>query len=242
MANLSRGKQLGILFGILVFPSLLYVLSATGKHNFVRLPFYGEKLLHPKDKLKSGAPDTIYYNIPDFEFSTFSGERVSSEAYTGKIKVFSFVCVSCDYKGARISEQLAAIQESVVEGKDVNIIQLSLNPNGDSEEQIAAFRKGFKANSEVWKTVKTESLSEVYNFALNGLLLSTNENVTYNDSILNTSTIVLVDHHNHIRGYFDGTQYVDTKELKDAIQQLRYLKNVIEPGMEAKRERDGISN
>jgi len=74
------------------------------------------------------------------------------------------------------------------------------------------------------------------------LLIATNEEVTYSDSILNTSTIVLVDHHNHIRGYFDGTQYVDTKELKDAIQQLRYLKNVIEPGMEAKKKRDGISN
>ena len=228
MAKKGNGKQLIILAAILILPSLLYVISTTGKHNFVLLPFYGPREPHPTETLKSGEPDTIYYRIPDFNFEDTDGQDLSLTTLDSQILVFSFLCTECAPEGKRVAEQVASIQDAVESGGDVTLLTFSVDPEVDSNQKLNDLGVGFKRNKDVWKLVSAPK-ENVYNFAVDGLLIGEVDSIRYDNGLLKTNTIVLVDHNGHIRGYFDGLQYTETKELKDAIQQLRYLRNVIEP-------------
>mgnify|MGYP001029519171 FL=1 len=230
MAKKRNGKQLIILAAILILPSLLYVISTTGKHNFVLLPFYGPKELHPTEKVKSGAPDTMYYKIPSFEFEDVEGGAINPTSLDSQILVFSFFCTDCTPEGKRVAEQMASVQAAVEKGGDVTLVSFTVDPENDNSQKLQALGEGFNRNENIWKLISAPK-TEVYNFAVDGLLIGEEDSIRYKDGLLQSNTIVLVDHNGHIRGYFDGIQYTETKELKDAIQQLRYLRNVLEPNL-----------
>lgn len=231
MANKRSGKQLIFLAVILILPSLLYVISTTGKHNFVLLPFYGPKEAIAVDGEER--PDTLYYKIPSFSFKSIDNTLLDDSALDSQIVVFSFLCTHCSEEGKRVAEQLSSVQDAVSEGGDVTILSFSVDPEHDTQEDLFQLGEGFSRKKSAWKMVLAPK-DEVYNFAVNGLLIGEEDSIRYKNEILHTNTIVLVDHNRHIRGYFDGLQYTETKELKDAIQQLRYLRNVIEPNKKEK--------
>tara|TARA_Y100000782_G_C10187644_1_gene267752 strand:- start:2729 stop:3430 length:702 start_codon:yes stop_codon:yes gene_type:complete len=233
MAKQGKGKQVLILAAILILPSLFYVISATGKHNFVRLPFYGPKKADVSKTLKNGQPDTVYYTIPDFSYTDIEGNDLSKTSLEGKIKIFNFICAHCDKEGNRVSEQMSSVQSAVEEGKDAVLITFTVDPEKDTPSSLKQFGEGFFRNADTWHFVNAPK-EKVYNFAVSDLLIGTEDGVVYKDSLLMSNQIILVDHENYIRGYFDGLQYTETKELKDAIQQLRYQMNVIEPNLKEK--------
>ena len=66
-------KKIIILLFLLTFPSVFYVLLTTGKHNFIHLPFIGEK------ELAANGKDTIYHSIPDFKFANQDGDTITEK-------------------------------------------------------------------------------------------------------------------------------------------------------------------
>ena len=82
-----------ILFFILLFPSLLYLVLTTGKHNILKLPIYGPR--YAVETSKSGVTDTIYHTIPEFRFVNQNNETVSRKDIEGKITIVDFFFTTC---------------------------------------------------------------------------------------------------------------------------------------------------
>ena len=86
-----------ILLFLLSFPSVFYVILTTGKHNFIHLPFYGEKLAPAKGK------DTIYYTVPPFSFVNQDGNNITDKTYDGKIYVADYFYTENDLRKEKIN-------------------------------------------------------------------------------------------------------------------------------------------
>ena len=83
-------KKGGILFAILLLPTIFFFILHSGVNNFNAPPIYG-----PKKLAEGSSIDTIYHTIPYFEFTNHLGEKVTQKDYDGKIYVADLFFATC---------------------------------------------------------------------------------------------------------------------------------------------------
>jgi len=212
MQNTAVRKWL-FLFFILLFPSLLYVVLSTGKHQIIRLPYFGPKEFVADDDARR--VDTTFYKIPNFAFIDYLGNEISASTIANQTKVFSLVCAKCENSfSKRLLAEQAQLQLKLEKRTDLKFVTLIVDANNLDSLEFQAFIKNSNPNDNVWKiAVLDNKLAKT--FAENSLLL---DNYFENKG---SSTFVLVDRNNHIRGYFNGEKYLEVKELEDAIKVLK---------------------
>ena len=206
----KRAKQLLILFLILIFPSLFYVILSGTDHDIVGLPYYG-----PKEVNASG--DTIYHEVSNLsQFLQKNEQPVPDSLLNGKIKIVSFL--ENNEQSFRVMEQLKSTAERFQDKNDVLILTL-YNQNETDREEINNILNTYKSGTKGWHFLITPETLTLQNFAREELFVS-QETKLQNEM----TAIVLLDDENRIRGYFDGLQYVETKELRNAVKALRFKK------------------
>lgn len=209
-----KTKQGLILLAILVMPSLFYVVLSSGEHDIGGMPYYGPREANPNSEIKKGVPDTIYYSVPSYPDSkTADGVGLDWSSIEGQIKVVSFA--HPDDEGFRVMEQMQTVFERFSDKEQVDLLTFFVGETLN-DSTVTALREGYSPNNKNWRLLKSESAKT---FALEVLLIESESNLEidwYN-------TIVLVDQNSHIRGYYDGLQYVETKALMDGIKSLRFV-------------------
>lgn len=206
----KRAKQLLILFLIVIFPSLFYVILSGTDHDIVGLPYYGPKEVNEHR-------DTVYHRVNELsEFETANGQKVPDSLLSGKIKIVSFL--ENNERSFRVMEQLKNTAERFQDKNDVIILTL-YNSNELKEKRIKKINHTYRSDLEGWHFLITTDRISLHDFARNELFISRE-----NESAHEMNTIVLLDDENKIRGYFDGLQYVETKELRNAVKALRFKK------------------
>ena len=216
--NKRRITQAAIVFFILVFPSLLYVIMTTGNHDIARLPFIGPRKADLTNVDKNGIPDTTYYRIDPISFIDINGDLVDENRLKGKHLIVDFVCTECNEMSPRITHQMVSVQERFLNKEKVAMISVLIDTN-ETKEKVLDYKAGLNVKeSDNWYFVKGSS-EEVKLFGENLLL----NNTSSNPNAFETNTISVVDRDRHIRGHFDGKQYVETKEVIDMVKALLFV-------------------
>ena len=207
-------KQAGILLGILILPSLFYVVLSTGEHQIGRAPFFGPKEIHPTKKIKRDIPDTIFYSVPDYGFTDLQGNKRSLGDLSGQIVVVNFFCLDCYDENFRVLEQMGKLHARFKDKPEVTLLSVLIDSanKGSLPNAMDEYPMG-TSGWEIWEPVGDWQV-----FAKESLLLGTE----FSDFALNPGTLVLLDGDRHIRGYYDGKQYVETNALMDAMKALRF--------------------
>lgn len=216
----SRIRNLAILLTILLFPTLLYFFLATGKHNFISLPIYGEKEVVTKIVDGKEVIDTIYHTIPDFKFVNQNGDTITKKDLEGKIYVANYFFATCPTICPKMAVNLKYVQDRFLETPDVMIISHTVNPEHDSVPVLADYAKMVHANNQRWFFV-TGNKEELYRLALEGYLLNASEDVLAPGGFLHSEQVVLVDKEGRIRGFYDGTSISEIK--KNLIDDIKLL-------------------
>ena len=212
MAN-SKVRKWLILFLVLLFPSLLYVLLSTGKHHIIRLPHFGPKQFVAQEGVKK--VDTTYYQVPSFQFIDQQGNTISSSELAIKTKVYSLTCFTCRGNfSERLTSELAQLQLRFENRSDLVLISLIVDGNTLSESQKTELINKYAPKDDFWKISFLDN-SFCQQFAESALLL---DNFVPN---IGSPTFVLVDINNHIRGYYNGIEYLEVKDLIDGIKVLK---------------------
>jgi protein SCO1/2 len=203
-----------ILLFILTFPSVLYVVLTTGRHNFIRLPYIGEKALAANGK------DTIYHTIPPFQFINQNGETVTEKNYEGKIYVADYFFTSCQTICPKMATELLRVQDKFAYTKGlVQILSHTVDPENDSVPVLKAYSQMIHANDSMWNFV-TGDKKQLYDLARHGYLLNAMEGDGGKDDFIHSELFVLVDKEKHIRGIYDGT---DIKAVNDLLDDIKVL-------------------
>ncbi len=214
MSQLQRWKKAGILFAILLLPSLFYLFLHTGANNFKRLPFYGPKEVNP-----STPQDTIYHTIPEFSLTNHNGEVFSNVDLEGKIYVADFFFVTCPTICPKMTTHMLELQKHFFDLKDFHLVSFTVNPEHDSVEVLKQYSENVMAIDSVWDFV-TGPKEEIYELGYNGFMVNAMEDDAAEGGFLHSQWLVLVDKKGRIRGYFDGTSTAETNNLMDAIEIL----------------------
>lgn len=207
-------KKLLILFLILSFPSIFYVILTTGKHNFIHLPFYGEK------ELAANGKDTLYHAIPSFQFINQDGDSITDKTYDGKIYVVDYFFSTCKSICPKMASELIRVQKkfSYTNGL-VQILSHTVNPENDSVPVLKAYANMVHADAKMWNFVTGEK-KKLYDIARNGYLLNALEGDGGADDFIHSELFILIDKEKHIRGIYDGTKIKEVSNLIDDIKVL----------------------
>lgn len=203
-----------ILVLLLSLPSIFYVVLTTGKHNFVRLPYFGE------NKIAENGKDTIYHRIPSFKFVSQNGDTITDKTFDGKIYVADYFFTTCNTICPQMATQLLRIQEKFAYAKEqVKILSHTVNPENDSVPVLQAYANMVHADTSMW-TFVTGDKKQLYDIARNGYLLNALQGDGGPQDFIHSEIFVLIDKEKRIRGIYDGTKIGDVNHLIDDIKIL----------------------
>ncbi|MGB3947390.1 MAG: SCO family protein [Bacteroidia bacterium] len=207
-------RKIIILVFLLSLPSILYVVLTTGKHNFVRLPYYG-----PHEIAENGK-DTLYHTIPAFKFVNQNGDTVTDKTFDGKIYVADYFFTTCNTICPQMAVQLLRIQEKFGYNKEqVKILSHTVNPENDSVPVLNAYANMVHADTNMW-TFVTGDKKQLYDIARKGYLLNALQGDGGPNDFIHSEIFVLIDKEKHIRGIYDGTKIGEVNRLIDDVKIL----------------------
>ncbi|HEX5001241.1 MAG TPA: SCO family protein [Bacteroidia bacterium] len=219
MTKLKSGHQLLVVLIILIVPSIFYLLIRTGKNQYTTLEIFG-----PREAPAQVGGDTIYHTIGDFELVSHTGTPVVPAQFDGKILVTNFFFATCTTICPKMNMQMKRLQEKFKSDSLVALLSITVNPEHDSVPVLAAYAESYGAKYPQW-TFATGDKKVIYDLARNGYFLTAMPGNGGPDDFIHSEKIVLIDKEKRIRGYYDGTDYLDVDRLAEDIQMLEFEYN-----------------
>lgn len=211
---MNSRKKIILLFVILLFPSALYLILKSAKHNIQALEIFG-----PKELNEQG--DTIYHTIPGFQFVNQYRRTLSNTDFDGKIYIADFIFTTCQSICPKMSDQMIVVQEKVKDMNDVLLLSHTVDPENDSVPVLMDYAKKMGAIENKWHFVTGEKAA-LYEIARKGYLITAMEGDGGPEDFIHSEKFLLIDKHKRIRGFYDGTDPKDVKRLIDEIKALRF--------------------
>lgn len=214
-----------VLGGISVFVLSLFVFFSPKlglvHHKFTFLPYYGPKepvLVERDGKI---VVDTIYAEIPPFDFIDRHGQPFTDKDVEGKIIIADFFFTRCTTICPRMSINMQQLQLKLNDDafKDVVFLSHTVDPEHDTPEVLDAYAKKLQADPKRWKFL-TGNAPDIYRMGNTGYLLSALEDSTNAERFVHDGRFVLVDKQKHIRGYYDGTEASGMNALAADLKML----------------------
>ncbi|MDP2654196.1 MAG: SCO family protein [Candidatus Omnitrophota bacterium] len=152
--------------------------------------------------------------VEEFRLTDTTNRPFGTPELKGKVWVVDFIFTTCGSICPVMTKNMASLYRSYELSPDVEFVSISVNPEQDTPEQLAAYAKKYKADTRKWHflTGGRESIEGLVqnNFKLNSA----------NDPVMHSGYFVLVDRQGRIRGYFDGTDSEKVRDLFKAIAAL----------------------
>jgi len=221
MKPASKYLKIAGLLSLLTLPAIFLLLMSTAKHNFVKLPIYGEKIPVSKTVQGKQVTDTIYHQIPAWSLTNQEGKVVTDKDFEGKIYVADFFFASCPSICPKMTRQMYRLQWKLKDAAfdDIKLISHTVDPENDTPERLKRYGEKTDADFNKW-TFLTGNKRDIYELGVLGYLVSTREDALAPGGFLHTEKFVLVDRKGHIRGYYDGTNSEDVDRCADEIKLL----------------------
>lgn len=221
-----------VIIVMLMLPALLYLVFVYGLKDvfFKTLSYVGPKEI-VETVSEDGLPvfDTIFYEIPDFEFTNFDGTQVNRDMLKGNIYVASFFFARCPTICPNMNFHLGEIQNRFKGFDDFYILSHTVNPENDSVEVLMQYVKDHDINPHHWYFL-TGKRDDLYS-AAQSYFLSAYEDELSPGGFLHSQSVVLVDWNGHIRSRKDeygnpigAYDVLDVTQLKDLEEDIKVLK------------------
>ena len=201
---------------ILLVPSIFFLVLQTGKNQYNTLPILG-----PREAPETAGGDTIYHTLPDFSLISHRGDSVSLASFEGKILVTDFFFATCQTICPKMNMQMKRVQEKFKDRQDLALLSITVNPAQDSVAVLSRYANDYGADPKMW-TFATGDKKVIYDLARHGYFLTAMPGDGGPGDFIHSEKLVLIDKERRIRGYYDGTDYLDVDKLVEDIVMLQY--------------------
>ena len=162
----------------------------------------------PKDLLTIGA------RVPDFTLADHRGRRTSLSEFGGSVVAVNFLYTRCPLPDVcpRLAYTFARLQRRF-NGRPVGFLSITIDPEYDNPERLAAYAKIWKARDDVWRFL-TGGWDEI-------LSIARRFGMTYwaeDGQIAHTTKTAVVARNGTLAAVVEGSRYV-VGELGDLIEQ-----------------------
>ena len=208
-------------------------LSIIGVISIITLiMFY--KILTPKEFLPIYQPAEVnfklvdsslqhikkFHKISNFNLVNQNGNNISQEFYHNKIYVADFFFTTCPSICPIMTNNMLKVQEKIKNDPNVLIVSFSVDPKTDSVAQLKNYAEEKGINDLKWNLL-TGDKKQIYDLARKSFFVAEIDKDSDSNDIIHTENFVLVDPDKRIRGFYDGT---NLDEIKNLISDLSLLK------------------
>lgn len=208
-----------MLLAVLVIPGVAYLILQTGKNNYQKLEIFGPK--EPVPSASGGTPDTVYHTVSDFSFISQDSSLITQETVKGKIYITDFIFTTCKSICPKMSNNLMRVQNAFSDDADVMLISHTVDPENDTPPVLAAYAEKHHVIKGKWFFV-TGDKKQLYDVARNSYYITAMEGDGSGDDFIHSEKIVLIDKDRRIRGFYDGTDYMEVSRLIDEVKVLKW--------------------
>ena len=161
------------------------------------------------------ANDLPTYGVaPDFMLTDTENASFDSKQLQGKVWVADFFFSSCGGPCPLMAGNMQTLQAQFGNRDDVRLVNISVDPETDTPEELKNYAKRLKANTDFWHFLGGPE-EEIKRISVDGFKIGNADNI-----MNHSPKFVLVDRQGMIRGYYTGTEPTETQKL---IQDLEML-------------------
>ena len=216
LMQLNRNKYfvfLGILL-IVIFIAI-FILTKPKKS----LPIFNPRDVNPE--LVDSTIQHLGYNhiIDDFAFTNQNGEKISQKDYEGKIYVADFFFTTCPSICPKMTDNMVWLQNQIKDNDNVKLLSFSVTPDIDSVPVLKKYAEEKGVLDSKWNLL-TGNKKDIYYLARKSFLVVKTGSPEEMYDMVHTENFVLVDEKKRIRGFYDGTNLEEVKQLLEDIKFL----------------------
>lgn len=197
----------------------LSIFLSSCNTNPEKLPILGNKEAVVKMVNGKKITDTLYHQIPDFEFINQDSSKITQQDYEGKIYVADFFFTTCPTICPKMKTQMLRIYEKFKDNPKVGILSHTIDPRHDTPAVLREFMNNLNIKSKMWQMV-TGDKAKIYEIGQKSYMVSATDDPTQPGGIVHSGAFVLVDKNRHIRGIYDGTEPEKVDKLMKDMEVL----------------------
>src|SRR5690606_30538425 len=216
-------KKIVILVGILILPGFLYyLLEKKGENRYTTLPIYGNKTLTGTftNRMGKKIPDTLFHQISPFTLTNQRGDAVDVLATDTSLAVVNFFYTRCPSFCKHMNDEVSRVAERFASNQLVRFYTITVDTVYDTPEVLDGYASDYRLEGKHWDFL-TAGKDDVYQIAREGFLVDAVQDTTRGvPAFLHSSSLILVDTHRRIRGYYDAHEKAEVDRLIDEIKLL----------------------
>ncbi|MFT4781953.1 MAG: protein SCO1/2 [Pseudohongiellaceae bacterium] len=160
-----------------------------------------------------------YHKIADFELINQNGKMITQDTYKDKIYVADFFFTTCQTICPIMTDQMARVQQEIMDDDEVMLLSHSVTPEIDSVAQLKRYAIEKGVNDKKWNLV-TGDRKQIYDLARKSYLVVKDDN-SEDYGMVHTENFALIDKKKQIRGLYNG---ISATSVDSLIQDIKRLK------------------
>jgi len=160
----------------------------------------------------------VYGRVGPFRLIDAQGQSFDSVRLNNKVWVTAFFFTTCSGICPIMTKNLKSLQDMYRSYLDVEFVSISVNPEQDTPQALAAYAQKYAADTIRWHFL-TGSREDIARVAVQGFKVG-----SVDEPIFHSASFVLVDRQGNIRGYYEGTQKEEVERLSKNLVQLYNMK------------------
>lgn len=199
------------LLPVLIFTSIATWMACTGISDDKPLPILGERDISP-------AGDTIYRQVPDFQFVDQDSQVVTNATFANKIYVVDFFFIHCPTICPKVKANGLRIYQQFKNDERLGMLSHSIDVKNDTVAALKRHAEKLGIDSKKWHLV-TGDHDAIYGIADDYFSVA-KEDPNTPGGFDHSGRLILVDKNRHVRSFCDGTDADDVDRFMKDISKL----------------------
>jgi protein SCO1/2 len=190
-----------------------------GKAKWVHKPL---DYLGQTETLPNGTKE--YHTVGEIQLKDHTGKTVTMADFDTCIIVANIFFATCPEICPEMNKQIQTVAEKFYRNPKVRFLSVSIDPESDSVSVLKNYAARFRADKLNWQFC-TGSKKEIYDWAINDLLLATEQK---GQDFIHDDKVVLIDREKHVRailqtrGDKNKDRFEALKRIEEDINNLLY--------------------
>lgn len=208
----SRTKiYIGFVGAVILVPLLVFFVFNYVNGRFSELPYYGEDY--------QSVPKSVSIRVEPFAFVNQEGDSLNGDFVKGKVWVACYFFTTCPTICPTMISGMGDIQKEFTTEDQLRLVSFTVDPENDKPEVLKQYANNRDINTKQWSFL-TGDKRGLYRYARKELTLMATDGDGGPQDFIHSDRLVLLDKENHIRGYYDGTEPREIKQLMVDIKKL----------------------
>lgn len=187
-----------------------YLVSCTPTDQCQTLPILGNRDIQ--------GTDTLYPEIPDFNFMDQDSQEITLATFDNRIYVVDFFFISCPTICPKVKKQMLRVYHHFEKEPQLVFLSHTIDVRHDTIPRLKSYADGLQVDTDKWHFV-TGSEEEIYQIAGHYFSVARKDESSPG-GFDHSGRLILVDEKKHVRSFCDGT---DPESVDQFIKDIQCL-------------------